>query len=92
MVTKIWEIENKTVVSYKGNYTKYKQLREERITRLEKEYEQTMERIAAMNDFAQRNIVRATTSNMAKSPSRGHRPQISSRAVFSGCRVRFSCS
>ena len=67
MVTKIWEIENKTVVSYKGNYTKYKQLREERITRLEKEYEQTMERIAAMKDFAQRNIVRATTSNMAKS-------------------------
>lgn len=67
MVGKIWEIENKTVVAYKGNYTKYKQLREERITRMEKEYEQTMERIASMKDFAQRNIVRATTSNMAKS-------------------------
>lgn len=67
MVTKVWEIENKTVVSYKGNYTKYKQLREERITRMEKEYEMTMNKINSMRDYAERNIVRATTSNMAKS-------------------------
>ncbi len=67
MVTKIWEIENKTVVSYKGNYTKYKQLREERITRLQKEYEATQNKIASMREYAEKNIVRATTSNMAKS-------------------------
>lgn len=67
MVTKIWEVERKKIVSYKGNYTKYKILRAERYARMQKEYEAQQNKIASMLDYAQRNIVRATTSNMAKS-------------------------
>lgn len=67
MVTKMWEVENKGVVSYPGNYTKYKSLRGERFARLEKEYNAQQNKINSMIDYAQKNIVRASTSNMAKS-------------------------
>lgn len=67
MVTKVWELENKRVVSYNGNYSKYKLLRAERYERMTKEYEQQQNKINSMLDYAQRNIVRASTSNMAKS-------------------------
>lgn len=67
MVTKIWEIENKKVISYNAGYTKYKVLREERIKRELKEYEFQQNRINSMREYAEKNIVRASTSNMAKS-------------------------
>lgn len=67
MVTKTWEIENRQIYSYNGAYSKYKILRAERIKRETKEYEQQQNKINSMVDFAKRNIVRATTSNMAKS-------------------------
>ena len=67
MVGKIWEIENRKLIAYKGNYTKYKQLREERIRRAQKEYEAQQLKISAMREYAEKNITRASTSNMAKS-------------------------
>lgn len=67
MVTKMWEVENKKIISYNGNYTKYRLLREERMTRMMKEYEAQQNKINSMIDYAQKNIVRASTSNMAKS-------------------------
>lgn len=67
MVTKIWEVAGRRLYTYNGNYTKYKQLKEERITRELKEYEQQQNQIASMEDYIARNIVRASTSNMAKS-------------------------
>ncbi len=67
MVTKIWEIEDKTIVAYKGNYSKYKILREERLKRLEKEYSQQQEEIAALQEYIDRNIARASTAASARS-------------------------
>lgn len=67
LVHKIWDVEGKTVVTYPGNYSKYKILREERLKRLNREYETQQNKIASMRDYAERNIVRASTSNMAKS-------------------------
>lgn len=67
MVTKIWEIENKKVIAYNGNYTKYKMLRQERIKRELKEYEAQQNKINSMREYAEKNIARASTSNMAKS-------------------------
>lgn len=67
MVTKIWEIEHKQLVAYPGNYSKFKLLRAERYARMNKEYEAQQQKIAAMREYAEKNIVRATTSNMAKS-------------------------
>ncbi len=67
MVNKIWDVEDKTVIPYKGNYSKYKVLREERLTRLEKEYEQQQKEIAALQDYVDRNIARASTASSARS-------------------------
>ncbi len=67
MVTSMWEIENKKLITYKGNYSKYRVLRQERITRQLKEYEAYVEQTSSMIEYAQKNIARASTSNMAKS-------------------------
>ena len=67
MVTKIWDVENKTVISYKGNYSKYKLLRDERLNRLEKEYEQQQQEIASLQDDIDRNMARASTAASARS-------------------------
>ncbi|MGI5958943.1 MAG: ATP-binding cassette domain-containing protein [Massiliimalia sp.] len=67
MVGKIWEVDHGTVYTYPGNYTKYKQLKEERVTRELKEYEQQQLKIASMQEYIEKNIVRASTSNSAKS-------------------------
>lgn len=67
MVTKIWEIENKKIVAYNAGYTKYKVLRYERYKREMKTYDIQQNKINSMRDYAEKNIVRASTSNMAKS-------------------------
>lgn len=55
------------LVSYQGSYSKYKILREERYKRLEREYEKQREEIAKLQDYVERNIVRATTAKSAQS-------------------------
>lgn len=55
------------LVSYQGSYSKYKILREERYKRLEREYEKQREEIAKLQDYVDRNIVRATTAKSAQS-------------------------
>lgn len=67
MVRQIWEVDHGTVYTYKGNYTKYKQLKEERITRELKEYEQQQNKLASMQEYIDKNLVRASTANSAKS-------------------------
>ena len=66
MVTKIWELENRKLYTYPGNYTRYKTLRAERIKQEMRAYEAQQNKIASMREYAERNIVRASTSNMAK--------------------------
>ncbi len=66
-VSEIWEIEQPHLVCYTGNYSKYKHLRAERRQTLEREYEKAMVQKAALEDYVARNLVRASTSAMAKS-------------------------
>ena len=66
-VTQIWEVEQHGLAVYPGNYTKYKVLREERRLTLQKEYNKAMTRRAELEDYIARNLVRASTSAMAKS-------------------------
>ena len=66
-VDTIFEIERGKLVTYKGNYSKYLVLKEERITRLTKEYEAQQEEIKKLREYIDKNLVRASTSNMAKS-------------------------
>lgn len=66
-VTEIFEIENHKLTTYKGNYSKYVVLKEERLKRLLKEYQVQQNEIASLQDYADRNIARASTSQSAKS-------------------------
>ncbi len=67
MVLKIWELDRTRLTVYKGNYSRYKVLRQERMERMQKEYDQQQAQIAAMQDYVDRNLVRATTASRAKS-------------------------
>lgn len=66
-VGRILEIENKRLTSFSGNYSKYKTLKAELYARQLKEYEAQQEEIAKLQDYVDRNIVRATTAKSAQS-------------------------
>ncbi len=67
VVDHIFELERGKLVAYKGNYSQYLVQREERRIRLEKEYEMQQVQIAHMQDYIDKNLARASTSNSAKS-------------------------
>ncbi|MFA9381900.1 MAG: ABC-F family ATP-binding cassette domain-containing protein, partial [Acetanaerobacterium sp.] len=66
VVSEVWELERCKLTSYPGNYSKYLQLKEERLARLKKDYEQQQKQIASLQDYIDRNMARASTSNSAK--------------------------
>ena len=63
----IYELENKKLSVFKGNYTTYKVLKAEKTATLLKEYEKQQEERAKMQDYINRNLVRASTTKMAQS-------------------------
>ncbi|MBQ8433638.1 MAG: ABC-F family ATP-binding cassette domain-containing protein, partial [Clostridia bacterium] len=65
--TSIWDVQHKEVVSYKGNYTKYRLLKAERIENQLRAYEKQQKEIEKLTDYIARNKVRASTADMAKS-------------------------
>ncbi|MDR0946856.1 MAG: ABC-F family ATP-binding cassette domain-containing protein [Ruminococcus sp.] len=67
LTTSTCEIENARLTRYKGNYTRFTALKKEAVTRQLKEYEEQQKEIAELKDYVDRNIVRASTSAMAKS-------------------------
>ena len=66
-VSRIIEIENKKTLSFSGNYSKYKILKAEHNARMLKEYEAQQEERAKLQDYVDRNLVRASTTKMAQS-------------------------
>ncbi|MBR2023225.1 MAG: ABC-F family ATP-binding cassette domain-containing protein, partial [Clostridia bacterium] len=67
LVTQIYELENKSLCTFKGNYSKYKILKAEKTAHLLKEYEKQQEERAHMQEYVDRNLVRASTTKMAQS-------------------------
>ena len=67
IVTTIWEIEDHQLCSYKGNYSKFLVLKEEKQARQLKEYEEQQKKIADLKDYVAKNLVRASTSKSAQS-------------------------
>lgn len=67
IVKEIYELENGKLCVFKGNYTKYKLLKAEKNARLLKEYEKQQEEIAHLQNYVDRNLVRATTAKSALS-------------------------
>lgn len=66
-VRKIWDIEGGRLTEWQGNYTKARATKTEVVAAWQRAYQRQQEEIAAMRDYAQRNIARASTSKSAKS-------------------------
>ena len=65
--TRICEIEQGHIYSYKGDYSAYLVQRKMRDERMMKEFEAQQKEIAKLEDYIARNKVRASTAKMAKS-------------------------
>ncbi len=67
LTSRTLELEFGRLTSYKGNYSRYKVLKAERVKEMTREYEKQQEEIAKLQDYVDRNIVRATTAKSALS-------------------------
>ncbi|EIT84403.1 ABC transporter ATP-binding protein [Fictibacillus macauensis ZFHKF-1] len=67
IVTVVYEISRHRSTKYKGNYTKFLEQKAERLALDQKAYDKQQEEIAKLQDFVQKNIVRATTTKRAQS-------------------------
>ncbi len=70
LCSKIWEMEYGELSVFPGNYTRYIQLRDERNTRQQKLYEAQQAQIAKLQEYVDKNLVRASTTKMAQSRRR----------------------
>lgn len=66
LVTSIYEIERTEARRYVGNYSKYVESKEKDQEILSKKYVKQQEEIEKMENYIQRNLVRATSSKSAK--------------------------
>lgn len=66
VATEIIELQDTVIHRYSGNYSKYLVLKKERLVRQQKEYEIQQKKIAAMQEYVDKNMARASTSNSAK--------------------------
>lgn len=67
IVKEVYEISHHKSYRYKGNYSKYLALKEERLEQEWKEFEKQQVEINKLEDFVARNIVRASTTKRAQS-------------------------
>lgn len=67
VVTEIYEVERGRVHHFPGNYSNYLKRKAEWIQKQWKEYEKQQKQIAKMEDFINRNLVRASTTKRAQS-------------------------
>ncbi|WP_079913825.1 ABC-F family ATP-binding cassette domain-containing protein [Paenibacillus sp. 32352] len=67
LVNAIYEIERTTSKRYTGNYTRYVETKQAEYEIQMKQFEKQQEEISKMEEFVQRNIVRASTTKRAQS-------------------------
>ncbi|MHC5268215.1 ABC-F family ATP-binding cassette domain-containing protein [Enterococcus sp. LJL98] len=67
VVKEIYEISRSKMTHYKGNYSRFLDLKEEQLALDWKAYEKQQEEIHKLEDFVARNLVRASTTKRAQS-------------------------
>jgi ATP-binding cassette, subfamily F, member 3 len=67
VVTQVYEVSRKQIQRFPGNYSSYLDQKAANYERDMKLYEKQQEEVAALKDFIQRNIARATTTKRAQS-------------------------
>lgn len=85
VVSDIYDLDNHTLRHYTGNYTQFMQHKQEWLTAEWKHYEQQQKKIAKLEDFVNRNIVRASTTKRAqarrKQLEKMDRPETDDRSI-----------
>ncbi|MBQ7095395.1 MAG: ATP-binding cassette domain-containing protein [Clostridia bacterium] len=66
-VSEIWDMEQGSLRRYSGNYTAFKEQKALWLKEQERLYEKQEQTVAKLTDYIDRNLVRASTSAMAKS-------------------------
>ena len=66
VVSDIYDLDNHTLRHYTGNYTQFMKHKQEWLTAEWKHYDQQQKKIAKLEDFVNRNIVRASTTKRAQ--------------------------
>lgn len=66
VVSDIYDLDNHTLRHYTGNYTQFMKHKQEWLTAEWKHYDQQQKKIAKLEDFVNRNIVRASTTKQAQ--------------------------
>ena len=64
---KIWELRGKTIQIYRGNYSSYLPQRQAADERQQKMHDAAVEKAAKLQEYIDRNLVRASTTKMAQS-------------------------
>lgn len=67
VVNEIYDMHSGQLDHYVGNYSKFMELKAQKILGEQQAYDKQQEEIAKLEDFVQKNIVRSSTSNRAKS-------------------------
>jgi len=67
VITETYELSRKKLHHYHGNYSKYLELKAESLTSEIKHYEKQQKEIGKLEDFVNRNLVRASTTKRAQS-------------------------
>ncbi|MGX7199838.1 ABC-F family ATP-binding cassette domain-containing protein [Enterococcus nangangensis] len=67
LATEVYELSRQKITRYKGNYSKYLDLKAQRLASDWKAYEKQQTEIAKLEDFVARNMVRASTTKRAQS-------------------------
>ena len=67
VVNEVYEMSRKKMTHYKGNYSKYLELKAEQLASEWKAYEKQQEEINKLEDFVAKNLVRASTTKRAQS-------------------------
>lgn len=64
---RIWEVEDKSLITYKGNYSAYLPQKEQAVALQQKQHDADVQKAAKLEDYIARNLVRASTTKMAQS-------------------------
>ncbi len=86
--SEIWEIEFGHLTKYQGGYSNYKETKDKNLKQAQKIYRQQLEYQNKLQDYIAKNLVRASTSKMAKSRQKeldrmeeAKKPQIYSKQI-----------
>lgn len=66
-VNKIWEIESKTLHTYRGNYSNYAVLKKSTYEKNYRDYQKQQKEIEKLREYVSKNKARASTAKLAKS-------------------------